>query len=374
MNRGNCPTQPNRRGLAMTYWLICFPLFIAFTGFAIDLGRLQLAKAEAQTVADSAARYAVHGMLTSSTPDVTAYANASAVVAQSSIDGSAPTVTQSDVVCGSYDATAKKFYPGVTGTAVKVTIHQSINRSGAAPMFIRILLPNLSPQITATAVANADTVTVDISPPASGNLWLSGMPNNTTTQNFRPDNSTVWDNSGTSGTAKQRPLEVALGGTGMTAGSTMTFEGLTGTASWQNYQSGTNNTADGDPTYIVANGAAPATSMPTNSNNGMSNVRAPIGAVMAVFMDDNAPTTTAAPANLDFNTATQRDYTSISPKLKQVFFVGDGKRSNGETQSIVIPQGATRVFFGMMDAWQWNDNQGTFKTRLYSQSSQWLVQ
>jgi hypothetical protein len=129
---------------------------------------------------------------------------------------------------------------------------------------------------------------------------------------------------------------------------------------------GAQNNADGDASYLVANGVAPAGSAPTNSNNGMSNTRAPIGSVMAVFLSDNAPTTGSTPGNLDFGSAASRDYASISPSLKQVFFVGDGLRSDGTAQKIVVPYGATRVFMGMMDAWQWNDNVGNFQTKLYS--------
>jgi hypothetical protein len=94
---------------------------------------------------------------------------------------------------------------------------------------------------------------------------------------------------------------------------------------------------------------------------------------MAVFLNDSAPNNYTAPSNLDFGSAAQRDYTSISPQLRQVFYVGDGKRSNGEAQIIVVPQGATRVFFGMMDAWQWNDNAGNFQTKLYIGSAVQLV-
>jgi hypothetical protein len=84
-----------------------------------------------------------------------------------------------------------------------------------------------------------------------------------------------------------------------------------------------------------------------------------------VFLGDAAPNTTPAPAALDFSLHTQRDYLNLSPVVKQPFFVGDGKTSWGEVQNIRIPAGATRIFLGMMDAWQWNDNTGSFRLKFY---------
>ena len=220
--------------------------------------------------------------------------------------------------------------------------------------------------VVATAIARNMKLYTTLSPPASGNIWLSGMPYNTTNKNFRTDDSTLWDNSGSSTNQKQRPLSIDLSSINLSAGDLIRLEGITGTAAWHDDPTPDEvNDADGDPTFLVANGVAPATSAPTNSNNGMSNTRAPIGAVMAVFLNDNSPTTGTVPACLDFGTAASRDYTTLSPKLKQVFFVGDGKKSDGTPQTITIPTGATRLFMGAMDAWQWNDNSGNFQTKLY---------
>jgi hypothetical protein len=38
-------------------------------------------------------------------------------------------------------------------------------------------------------------------------------------------------------------------------------------------------------------------------------------------------------------------------------------------QRIIVPPGATRVFIGMMDAWQWNDNVGNFKFNVYGRKN-----
>ena len=197
------------------------------------------------------------------------------------------------------------------------------------------------------------------------------MPSGTLNQDFRADNSTLWDYAGTTSTPRQSPLELPLSQLSVSPGDPLSFEGLSGSASY--VANSANNSADGDNTFLVALGQTYPPSVPTDSMNGISNVRAPIGAIMAVFLDDNPPTNSPAPTDLDFSTDSQRDYSSISPQLKQVFFVGDGKRSDGEVQHIVVPQGATRVFIGMMDAWQWNDNVGDFQFKVYGRNVVRLV-
>lgn len=368
-------TGRRRRRSAVTaiYLLFAFPLLVGVAVLGVDVGRRSLARHAAQATADGAARYAARGMQTSSTPLTTARAHAAAVAAESNVDGEAPTVDPAEVVRGTWDAASRTFTSDSSGDAVSVTVRQNLQRSGAAPMFSAIFLGSQNSTVVATAVARSVEVSTEIEPPASGNLWLSGMPDDTLHMNYRADNSTVWDYSGTSGTKKQRPLEVNLSALNLKAGDTINLEGLSGNASWQNNDAGSINTADGDATKLCANGVYPASSVPNTSANGMSNVRAPIGAVMAVFIADGRPDSSGAPPNLDFGTANARDYSTISPKLKQTFYVGDGKRANGESQTIVVPEGATRVFLGMMDAWQWNDNVGHFKTKMYVTSTIHLV-
>lgn len=89
---------------------------------------------------------------------------------------------------------------------------------------------------------------------------------------------------------------------------------------------------------------------------GKSNVTAPLNAMMAVFLGPDQPV--GSPATLDFSAASSRDYQTLSPTLGQIFFVGDGKTSIGKTQYITVPQGATRLFLGIMDAFEWNNNTG----------------
>jgi len=77
----------------------------------------------------------------------------------------------------------------------------------------------------------------------------------------------------------------------------------------------------------------------------------------AVFLDDSEPAD-PAPARLDFSVLALGDmFSSLSPQLRQVFFVGDGLTGTGggATQVFAVPATATRVYFGFADAFQFGD-------------------
>src|SRR5581483_9639595 len=137
----------------------------------------------------------------------------------------------------------------------------------------------------------------------------------------------------------------------ITPGSSMTFSSISGSAG--NDPNGANYTPDGDTTNVGHN---------TNgSENGISDINAPINSLIGVFLDDNQPNYTPAPPMLDASTQTARDFTSISPRLKQTFFIGDGQTSGGITQTFIVPAGATRLYIVNWDFYEWNNNYG-FRT------------
>jgi hypothetical protein len=118
------------------------------------------------------------------------------------------------------------------------------------------------------------------------------------------------------------------------------------------------------PTYGPDGGEFPGTPVfrhvDTGAENGISDALIPINALVGVFLGSDQPNLTPAPSPLDFSTPARRDYLSVSPGLKQVFFIGDGLTSTGETQQVLIPAGATRLFLGTMDGCCNSDNSGSF--------------
>lgn len=83
--------------------------------------------------------------------------------------------------------------------------------------------------------------------------------------------------------------------------------------------------------------------------------------LVGVFLDNNVPV--VAPPRLD---ATNADNVlNFFPMLGQTFFIGDGFTDSGQQQNFWSPEGATRVYFGFLDGWQfsgvpswYSDNEG----------------
>ena len=70
-----------------------------------------------------------------------------------------------------------------------------------------------------------------------------------------------------------------------------------------------------------------------------------------VFLTDNAPTA-PAPASLDFSsTSLGTSFSELSPLLQQTFYIGDGRTGEGpgSVQTFWVPDGATRLFLGIVD-------------------------
>jgi hypothetical protein len=76
-------------------------------------------------------------------------------------------------------------------------------------------------------------------------------------------------------------------------------------------------------------------------------LNAPLNALAGVFLTDAAPVEFTAPASLDYNTSSM-----TSPLLQQTFIIGSS------LENIAIPAGATRLFFGLNNGYEWTNNAG----------------
>ncbi len=87
------------------------------------------------------------------------------------------------------------------------------------------------------------------------------------------------------------------------------------------------------------------------STGGLSGIKSTVtGFLTGVFLDD-AETTGGGPAVLDFtNSGLGTNFTSLSPSIGQVFFIGNGRTSAGAVQRFQVPATATRLFLGIVDA------------------------
>lgn len=105
---------------------------------------------------------------------------------------------------------------------------------------------------------------------------------------------------------------------------------------------------------------------PNGSNlsglEGVSGYQGSEGALVGVFLSDDNPLDEAPPDTLNFQTnGLGQDFTTLSPELGQVFFIGDGFSSTGEQQKFIAPDGATRLFLGIPDGFSFDGSPGAYE-------------
>ena len=186
----------------------------------------------------------------------------------------------------------------------------------------------------------AKAATVSFVVPGTANPYLAGLPAGS---------------SASSGDSAPANSPVLVTGLAVADGATFTFS-ATGQVSL-----GTGLGPDPD-------GASPINHTGT-PENGFSDVTMPRVSLLGVFLDDMLPTATPAPAALDFTSVASQNYTSLSPVLKQIFFIGDGVTDGGIIQEVVAPAGATRLYLGTMDGFGWYNNSGEFNVAVTGSGS-----
>ncbi len=395
----------NRRGATMVYAMFGTFALASFAALTVDWGRVQVVKTELQSAADAAARYAASGLQNDIGGTSAAYGNAAAVVAQNTADGRSINFDQAnDVEIGVWNSTTRTFVATRNlnlANAVRVTLRCVKSRGSAVPMTFLGLLGKSSSDVSATSIAMADFSAAaggagmgryEYFVPATSNPWLSGMPSGTKANAGNPannpdyagtnhiddgisklwnlgnavldlsfngrgngsDDSNVdvsqgnWSQWGDYSKKKGSPIEA--GSIKVNPGSSINFDGVNGGAN--NSSGGTKYNGDGNTGWIISNF--------NGDENGIADVSMPINAVVGVFLNDDKPTKGSTPESLDFSSSTSRDFNTLAPELKQPFFIGDGRTSQGEIQQFVVPTGATRLYIGTMDGYEWNNNVGGF--------------
>ncbi len=131
------------------------------------------------------------------------------------------------------------------------------------------------------------------------------------------------------------------------------------------------NATTADPGFGPDGGLPDGSSL--SSLGGISGYEGPQGALVGIFLDDSVPSGwTGLPDTADFRTTgIGTSFTSLSPELGQVFFIGDGFTETGETQIFAAPDDATRLFLGIPDGFSfvgapgaYEDNDGSFQAEI----------
>lgn len=407
-------------GMAFVYIVLSIVAMIGFCSFAVDLGRVVVAKTQLRVAADSAARAGVAALAANSgTSAVVAAAQAMALKNQA--DGYVVSLASSDVIVGIWNRSSRTFSSSGTANnsttyqAVQVTARRTAATSTAIPLLFAEVLGIKTCDVTATSVAAlvaVQTTTQFVS--AQSNIWLSGEPQGTLGSVPDPGYSSAahpykYDVAGDPNIAYGQP-----GGPGsavasnysqtggkvewtdynneqlynsilqfnitVTPGSIIQLSNVSGTAANEGeFTSGTGTTtADGDDngSYSTYSDDAANPSLPQGTNttsgteHGITNIITPINSMVGVFLDNN-PADDASDSNysgtppgLDFSSQTARDYTTLDPQLSQSFYVGTGQTSSDAQQTIVVPSNATRLYLGTMDGHEWANNVGGFNATI----------
>jgi hypothetical protein len=183
---------------------------------------------------------------------------------------------------------------------------------------------------------NSNPTTITANVPGIANPWLAGAPDGT----IAGGNYDVAPN--------QSPVEIV----GISAGAVLTFSVTGGAAHGPFVLQG----PEGEEAAVMNRISGP--------ENGIGDLIAPADALVGVFLADDVSTNSPLPVTLDFSTASARDFWTLTPALRQPFFIGDGKTSDGAVQQFIAPTGAKRLFLGTMDAYSWADNQGSFTVKI----------
>lgn len=178
--------------------------------------------------------------------------------------------------------------------------------------------------------SGSDTLTLNV--PATANPYLAGMPTGTKARvgDSAPQQSPV---------LVPRTLSYAVA---------VTFAAL----------GAVEHTPACPPGCYGPNGAQLARHQ-DGAEHGISDISAPMDALVGVFLSDEPPDRSVAPPTKDVLEGGGGS-PNIWLQLKQVFFIGDGKTKSGTPRRYLVPARATRLYLGVMDGYEWNNNSGSF--------------
>ena len=366
LNAGESPKNGrplSGRGLTLIGATVSLTVLLGMSSFALDLGRVNLAKTELHRTADAAARA---GAAALSFDSATARGQARVWAKANKVDNRALADSSITVTVGVWSDTAHVFRTALIAGEAPNAVRVELTRPAVGPESIPLMWGSLigtnGCQVRAEAIAEyIPGVNVNQQVEGTANPFLAGMPNGSTASNVNPHNSK--DKAGDElspdlNKRKQSPQPVPIA---VTPGDVISFdEPAQGTV--RHDPNLAFYSPDGQLDAVGHNNLTTNDSGSYTSNyyndNGIADMKAPINALAGVFTGDAAPNASAAPANLDFSSPASRDFSSLSPLNKQTFFIGDGTDSGGMKQTFIVPQGATKLYLATWDFYEWNNNAG----------------
>lgn len=370
-NSTSCPRQQGSSLLLVTFAMV---VICGFMSFIVDLGRIQMAKTQLQRTADAVARAAASQIAKRDIDLIRQTAIAYALlnpVAGAPLNlnpsGDLTPGYDSDLVYGFWNTQSRIFTPlygfdVYRANAVRVTARK--RGSDAIPLMFTSVLGKQYQEVQAIAIATLAGGEAQLDVHGTSNPWFSGMPEGTEGSGG-PDGDPDYHGGNTASMINQ-----SVSGIYVYGGAQMTFE-VTG---------GTTNDKVTKPAHTInwgPDGQLDKRFFEMETTNGISYIKAPQNALIGVFLTDERPDVFAsnnpdkvqinvAQCPTDYSTWGNRNRLVYRPALQQVFFIGDGLTTSGQRQTFIAPPGATRLFLGSMDEWEWNNNDGSFRVQVRS--------
>ena len=376
-----------RRGTVLLYSLYLMIIMMAILSLAVDFGRCQMIKTELQRTADAMAhaaleQYIITGSVPSTSSLETSFANNTAGNTLANpidyMSGVAPTIT---VTWGWWNTAGKTFTANsslapTTGyqQAVKITVARTTANGNPVPLTFP--LPSNKSWVHTSVDIKTSSIAM-LNPPVSTtetvsalfNPWLAGMPVGSTLS------------YGTSTPGNDLTDQVTADSS--TNGPPLTMDVIPGTVlNFTNVSGGTSH----DPQMSATDGpdgeSGPWTHMQDSPDgdhvgeqNNIQTLTAPLDSLVGVFLggsNGSAPTAANAPA-VSNDYMTQDDNTI---QVQEPFYIVDGTPyGNPSTVAqFVVPQGATQLYLGTMDGFQWNNNSGSYNVTITQEPTISLVQ
>ena len=367
-----------RRGSGLLMVMLAAVVLICCAAFAVDVGRMHVARLELQGAADAAAR---QGAASLANGPVAAFNAAATIARENYCAGQRVELDwrRGDAAAGHYDNKKREFKP-LDPSDKKVNAVRIITRrtgGDAVRTYFAGFLGRGAIDLQAEAIAvRVPPVSSKKWIPATSNPWLAGMPTGTTANPVNPHSRNKDFAPDTVGRDPDKaPAPISVDDVPIEAGQALAFDSIDGKADHK--KSDTWYGPDGDTSKMANNRWAYGRDNGGRGGHefGKSDIRVPYNAVVGVFLTDDVPSDADVPPDLDFWTDPKsREFTSLSPKVAQVFYIGDGVNKDGVTQRFVVPPGATRLFIGISDGYEWANNQGGHTTTIYRPMQVYLVE
>jgi len=96
-------------------------------------------------------------------------------------------------------------------------------------------------------------------------------------------------------------------------------------------------------------GASTDTTYQPTTGIGIAQITGPRSALVGVFTGDTLVLQNTPPS-VDYSSQAARDVSNLTPLLQQPFFVGSGTTSTGNARRVIVPNRATHLYLGVIDA------------------------